>query len=431
MESKTSSRGHAQTTQYLRERLLAAQQSLGVCVAAADVLRVDNRALRAALSIAHGRIKCHAGGSAAMPKMSVEHDVAVKRPARVDADAEHLDGDSTARRIYVSAMTDVPLQVLGDKQIPANILLSSDAIEIVQTVARIQPHTLVEITSSAAPKAASKTPSGLLMCCFSPSATPSSSSAYVLEDGQGELLNLSWQEGIIKMTNSIEGSIDMKRVVKEHTAQWAGADVSPVDARMALKQSFPGGAVLATCLTAKEPKLNLAGSPSHLLSSAHAGLLVNVVPPLQQLSPWQLMFSTKRDGMSLATLFRRCFTAAPTLLVIRDTAGHLFGCYTDDGWRISGQFYGTGRTCVFQLEPHRLMYPWNAHCAETNDFFQLGVRERLVVGGSAAGAHSAIVIDEDLLKGSSGMCTTFGSPCLASCDEFTVQHVEVWQVLKG
>eukprot|EP00955_Chlamydomonas_euryale_P055855 356232-Chlamydomonas_euryale.AAC.27 len=290
MESKTSSRGHAQTTQYLRERLLAAQQSLGVCVAAADVLRVDNRALRAALSIAHGRIKCHAGGSAAMPKMSVEHDVAVKRPARVDADAEHLDGDSTARRIYVSAMTDVPLQVLGDKQvrsmlpgkprlsrwradypveahattassmaghltacvtlanpsmpytacneitsctasrlpmcfhnsigygttpqthasqIPANILLSSDAIEIVQTVARIQPHTLVEITSSAAPKAASKTPSGLLMCCFSPSATPSSSSAYVLEDGQGELLNLSWQEGIIKMTNSIEGSIDM------------------------------------------------------------------------------------------------------------------------------------------------------------------------------------------------------------------------------
>jgi len=77
------------------------------------------------------------------------------------------------------------------------------------------------------------------------------------------------------------------------------------------------------------------------------------------------------------------------------------------------------------------MYPWNAHCAETNDFFQLGVRERLVVGGSAAGAHSAIVIDEDLLKGSSGMCTTFGSPCLASCDEFTVQHVEVWQVLKG
>eukprot|EP00955_Chlamydomonas_euryale_P055857 356232-Chlamydomonas_euryale.AAC.29 len=42
-----------------------------------------------------------------------------------------------------------------------------------------------------------------------------------------------------------------KRVVKEHTAQWAGADVSPVDARMALKQSFPGQwSLICTAMTA-------------------------------------------------------------------------------------------------------------------------------------------------------------------------------------
>ena len=31
------------------------------------------------------------------------------------------------------------------------------------------------------------------------------------------------------------------------------------------------------------------------------------------------------------------------------------GCYTEDGWRTTPRFYGSGETFVFQLEPHRVM----------------------------------------------------------------------------
>lgn len=42
--------------------------------------------------------------------------------------------------------------------------------------------------------------------------------------------------------------------------------------------------------------------------------------------------------------------AAPTLLVIRDSAGHIFGSFTSEGWRVATRFYGTGETFVFQLQ---------------------------------------------------------------------------------
>jgi TLD len=42
--------------------------------------------------------------------------------------------------------------------------------------------------------------------------------------------------------------------------------------------------------------------------------------------------------------------AMPTLLVIRDMAGYVFGSFTSEGWRVATRFYGTGETFVFQLQ---------------------------------------------------------------------------------
>lgn len=44
----------------------------------------------------------------------------------------------------------------------------------------------------------------------------------------------------------------------------------------------------------------------------------------------------------------------PSLLVIRDTAGHVFGSFTSEGWRVATRFYGTGETFVFQLQACKL-----------------------------------------------------------------------------
>ena len=44
--------------------------------------------------------------------------------------------------------------------------------------------------------------------------------------------------------------------------------------------------------------------------------------------------------------------------------------------------------------------------------------------------HFAIHVDAELLQGSSSTCGTFGSPSLASKEEFKVGVLEVWQVVQ-
>lgn len=79
-----------------------------------------------------------------------------------------------------------------------------------------------------------------------------------------------------------------------------------------------------------------------------------------------------------------------------------------------------------QLEPSRRCWSWIHSPGVHNDYFQFVNAQRgLGVGGAG---HWAISLDEALQRGSSGACDTFGSPCLASAEEFDIAAVEVWHV---
>jgi hypothetical protein len=80
---------------------------------------------------------------------------------------------------------------------------------------------------------------------------------------------------------------------------------------------------------------------------------------------------------------------------------------------------------LLQLVPQGRMFPWLQVAGVRNDFFQYATPEGLGVGGAG---HWAISLDDELLKGSSGPCDTFGSPCLASKEEFDILVVELWHV---
>jgi hypothetical protein len=71
----------------------------------------------------------------------------------------------------------------------------------------------------------------------------------------------------------------------------------------------------------------------------------------------------------------------------------------------------------------QVMWPWKVGSALKNDFFQYAQPDSLGVGGLGA---FAIWLDGELLHGSSGSCGTFGSPCLASKEEFKVAALELW-----
>jgi len=170
-----------------------------------------------------------------------------------------------------------------------------------------------------------------------------------------------------------------------------------------------------------------SGEPSQILTEPHLRALASALQPMQRFLSWQLSYSTARHGISLSTLYRRSAGHTPTMVVIRDSAGYVFGCYSDDGWRTMPRFYGTGETFVFQLEPHRVMFPWRSLSQVKNDFFQYATLDCMAVGGLG---HFAIHLDAELLQGSSSTCGTFGSPCLASKEEFKVSLLEVWQAVQ-
>ena len=152
--------------------------------------------------------------------------------------------------------------------------------------------------------------------------------------------------------------------------------------------------------------------------------LVGALPPRLRLCSWTLLYGTKRDGISLQSLYRRGAGRSPTLLLLRDTAGGAFGAFCSEPWRVAPRYFGTGESFVFTLEPAPRLFPWST----ANSFFQLGQADSLAVG---AGGAFSLWVDDDLHRGTSGRCDTFGSaPLSAACGpdggEFFILYLELW-----
>jgi hypothetical protein len=64
-------------------------------------------------------------------------------------------------------------------------------------------------------------------------------------------------------------------------------------------------------------------------------------------------------------------------------------------------------------------YTWTRE----NSYFMLSSATGIAVGG---GGHFGLYLDQDLSKGSSDHCKTFGSHCLAHATTFDVVAVELW-----
>ena len=174
-----------------------------------------------------------------------------------------------------------------------------------------------------------------------------------------------------------------------------------------------------------------------LLTRRQVSAVVSALPIRHKLNRWRLAYSTHRDGTSLNTLYRKCARLSPTVMVIRDDAGHVFGCFAPESWSGPGagqhggtrqhslkRYYGTGETFVFQLVPEMVAYRWSRE----NNYFMVSSSSYLAVGGGGASSSPAIYIGEDLLHGSSGECETFRSKVLSKNRDFVVKTLECWHI---
>lgn len=169
--------------------------------------------------------------------------------------------------------------------------------------------------------------------------------------------------------------------------------------------------------------------------------LCKLLPSTTQLCDWRLLYTSSRDGYSLETFYRLCERRGPTLMIVSDTCGALFGGYNSMSWRRptgGDDYFGTGECFVF-----REYGPSSANSArENNDDATLqdniwskygwtGVTDEFVLAGHkviafGGGGKFAFSLGSNFREGSSDQSPTYENACLASSTMFTVAAVEVW-----
>ena len=159
--------------------------------------------------------------------------------------------------------------------------------------------------------------------------------------------------------------------------------------------------------------------PPSVLSTSQQLLLRKQLPPRHRLCDWELLYSTEQHGCSLRTFHSRLAGHAGTLLVVLDSAGHIFGAYVSEEWEQRARYFGNGETFLFRVQPSFARYDW----ARQNDHFVLPAADCIAFGG---GGHFALYLDESLEFGSSQPSATFDNECLAGSVQFKVVKVEVW-----
>jgi len=163
-------------------------------------------------------------------------------------------------------------------------------------------------------------------------------------------------------------------------------------------------------------------SEASVLSLDHIITIQKKLPArLRQKENWYLLYGTTTYGVSLNTFYVRTKDQGPSVIVIKDKNGRLFGGFASDSWRIESRFYGTGETFLFSVDPKTLeliIYRWT----KKNSNFMCSRRDFIALGG---GTNFGLWMDSDFERGSTAYCETFDNPCL-STDDFQIVLVEVW-----
>eukprot|EP00899_Mesostigma_viride_P026317 jgi/Mesvir1/6870/Mv09039-RA.1 len=149
---------------------------------------------------------------------------------------------------------------------------------------------------------------------------------------------------------------------------------------LSMRRSLPFGGVDASAPVLLQPSNLLSEDATHALS--------HWLPTLCWGKPWRLLYSTEKHGISLKTLYRKA--DGPTILVVRDTAGGIFGGFASETWEVSFKYTGTNDCFVFRINPGPItVFPSTV----ANRYYMLCREDSLAFGG---GGHFALRIDEEL-----------------------------------
>ncbi|GMF10171.1 unnamed protein product [Phytophthora lilii] len=121
---------------------------------------------------------------------------------------------------------------------------------------------------------------------------------------------------------------------------------------------------------------------SSILTLEHIAYIDHVLPITSQLCRWFRIYSVEANGSSLETLLILAKKQSPTLLVVKDAEGNVFGGFASDEWHRAFHYYGTGESFLFSFANSSsaggfIKYQWS----RKNSYFMLCSDESLIMGG--------------------------------------------------
>ncbi|KAG0293279.1 hypothetical protein BGZ96_003045 [Linnemannia gamsii] len=148
--------------------------------------------------------------------------------------------------------------------------------------------------------------------------------------------------------------------------------------------------------------------------------------------PLKMLFSSKTSGASFSTLLQKISYQGPTLVVMKDEDGYIFGAYADQDWEQGPKFYGTDRSFLFTIRPTFRIYRPNEGINSNFQYLDSGTKtlpNGIGFGGQLR--YFGLWLASDFHTGHSAaepLCSTFQSPRLSKQQNFKLEEMEVWQV---
>ncbi|XP_076470954.1 MTOR-associated protein MEAK7-like [Babylonia areolata] len=160
-------------------------------------------------------------------------------------------------------------------------------------------------------------------------------------------------------------------------------------------------------------------------------LFLNASLPSDLQEEWRLLFSNGLHGDSFTQLVKILEGKGPTLLVLQDRQGHVFGGFASQPWNVNAKFYGDGQCYLFRLRPNYGVFSSSGY---NSNFMYLNMNMQTLPNGLGMGGqldYFGLWVADTFNRGHSKAqprCTTYGSPQLSKSPEFEVDILEVWHV---
>lgn len=160
-------------------------------------------------------------------------------------------------------------------------------------------------------------------------------------------------------------------------------------------------------------------------------ILLNQAIPQQHRSEWRHAYDSRQHGESFTTLVKLIKGRGPTLIIIEDDDGHVFGGFAAETWQLNPSFTGSHQCFLFTLRPQYGIY---RPTGLNQNYMYLDVGQETLPNGIGMGgqfSYFGLWLDAEFGRGHSRAkptCTTYGSPQLSCKPEFTFARMEVWAV---